>query len=232
MTTQTSSLSGNEASPPGCDGHAQEKDAGSTNSSAICATEDALSRRPALPGGRGLVFRQAPSPGAAYATCLDQCRITEARFVAVDSILYVRFEDGLARAVRWADLPFTSRLGLAPVSASTGSAGESLTVIDGSGRAVDVSAESLRAALDEDYHGRLLSADDTERIVAGARLRAAREGLGLSQLELSRRSGIAQESLSRIETGRRDPRLGTLQRLARGMGLSLDQLMGRLSAAP
>jgi DNA-binding XRE family transcriptional regulator len=66
----------------------------------------------------------------------------------------------------------------------------------------------------------------------GARLRTVREGLGLSQLELSRRSGIAQESLSRIETGRRDPRLGTLQRLARGLGLSLEQLMGRLSAAP
>ena len=65
--------------------------------------------------------------------------------------------------------------------------------------------------------------------MAGIRLRTLRESLGLSQLELSRRSGIAQESLSRIETDRRDPRLGTLQRLARGLGLSLDQLMGRLS---
>jgi transcriptional regulator with XRE-family HTH domain len=49
--------------------------------------------------------------------------------------------------------------------------------------------------------------------------------------QLDGRSGIAQESLSRIETGRRDARLGTLQRLARGMGLSLDQLTERLSAS-
>jgi DNA-binding XRE family transcriptional regulator len=150
----------------------------------------------------------------------------------IRSTLYVRFEDGLERAVRWADLPFASRLCVAPVAASTSSGGEPMTVIDESGRAVDVSADSLRAALDEEYRARLVSADDTERRIAGARLRTVREGLGLSQLELSRRSGIAQESLSRIETGRRDPRLGTLQRLARGLGLSLDQLMGRLSAAP
>jgi transcriptional regulator with XRE-family HTH domain len=70
--------------------------------------------------------------------------------------------------------------------------------------------------------GDAILAHETERRMAGARVRRVRESLGLSQLELSRRSGIAQESLSRIETGRRDPRLGTLQRLARGMGLSLD----------
>jgi ribosome-binding protein aMBF1 (putative translation factor) len=100
-----------------------------------------------------------------------------------------------------------------------------------SGREVDVSAESLRAALDEECGARLQSADQSERRATGARIRVAREGLGLSQLELSRRSGIAQEPLSRIETGRRDPRLGTLQKLARGMGLSLEQLLVRLSAA-
>ncbi len=107
-----------------------------------------------------------------------------------------------------------------------------MTLIDRTGREVDVSAESLRAALDEEYRARLLSADDDERRIVGARLRTVRESLGLSQLEVSRRSGIAQESLSRIEMGRRDPRLGTLRRLARGMGLSLDQLMERLSVAP
>lgn len=170
--------------------------------------------------------------GTTCGTGLDVCHIAEARFVAVDSILYVRFEDGLERAVRWNDLPFVSRLGLSPIAVSVGSNGESLVAVYGSGRAVDVSTESLRAALDEDYRSSLVSADDTERSKAGARLRAVRESLGLSQLELSRRSGIAQESLSRIETGRCDPRLGTLQRLARGMGLSLDQLLGRLSAAP
>ena len=101
---------------------------------------------------------------------------------------------------------------------------------DAAGTEITVSASSLRASLDEQYRSKLESEDDSERKIVGARIRAARESASLSQQELSRRSGIAQESLSRIETGRRDPRLGTLRRLAKGLGLSLDQLMERLSA--
>ena len=50
-----------DASPPGCDGHVREKDAGSVNSSAMCATEGTLSRRPVLSGGRDFAFQQPPS---------------------------------------------------------------------------------------------------------------------------------------------------------------------------
>jgi DNA-binding XRE family transcriptional regulator len=155
--------------------------------------------------------------------------VAEARFFALDSILYVRFGDGLERAVRWIDLPFSRMLGFSPVAASVGAAGESVTLDDEAGSTVDVSASSIRAALDEEFRGRVQVEDDAERKIVGTRLRAVRESANLSQLELSRRSGVAQESLSRTETGRRDPRLGTLQRLAKGLGLSLDQLMERLS---
>jgi DNA-binding XRE family transcriptional regulator len=156
-------------------------------------------------------------------------RVAEARFFVLDSVLYVRFGDGLERAVRWAELPFARRLAMEPVAVSAGANGESVVVSDGAGRQMDVSAESLRAALDDEYRTRLDSGDESERRQVGARIRAVRVSTNLSQLELSRRSGIAQESLSRIETGRRDPRLGTLRRLALGMGLSLDQLLERLS---
>jgi hypothetical protein len=40
-----------DASPPGRDGHVRDKDAGSARSSATCATEDAVSRRPVRSGG-------------------------------------------------------------------------------------------------------------------------------------------------------------------------------------
>ena len=173
------------------------------------------------------------SPGAASTGSpgpVGSGRVAEAKFLALDSVLYLQFEDGLERAVRWSDLPFARRLDFTPVRASAGPGGESVVLVDESGRQFDVSTESLRAALDEGYRSRLLSEDDSERKVVGAKIRAIRESVGLSQMELARRSGMAQESLSRVETGRRDPRLGTLQRLARGMGLSLDQLLERLSA--
>jgi DNA-binding XRE family transcriptional regulator len=166
--------------------------------------------------------RRAPSA--------ESGRVAEARFFALDSVLFVRFGDGLERAVRWADLPFARRLVLDPVAASVGADGGSVVLSDGVGANAEVSAESLRAALDDEYLEALHSLDTSERRLVGARIRVVREGANLSQLELSRRSGIAQESLSRIETGRRDPRLGTLRRLARGMDLSLEQLLERLAA--
>ena len=60
-----SRLLNNDAAPSGHDRRARDKDAGSANSGAICATEDAVSRRPTCPGGRGFVVQQPPSPRAA-----------------------------------------------------------------------------------------------------------------------------------------------------------------------
>ena len=51
----------NDASPVGRDGGVREKDAGSANSSAICANQDVLSSHPVRPAGRGFVFQQPPS---------------------------------------------------------------------------------------------------------------------------------------------------------------------------
>ena len=53
-----------DVSPPECDGHAQDKDAGSANSSAIGATEDEVLRRPVRSGGRDFVSQQPPNAGA------------------------------------------------------------------------------------------------------------------------------------------------------------------------
>jgi MFS transporter, FSR family, fosmidomycin resistance protein len=49
-----------DAAPPERAGYAQDEDARSANSSAICATEDEIWRRHALSGGRGVAFQQPP----------------------------------------------------------------------------------------------------------------------------------------------------------------------------
>ena len=61
----TSRLLKNDAAPSERDRRARDKDAGSTNSSAIGATEDAVSRRPACPDGRDFVLQQPPKSGEA-----------------------------------------------------------------------------------------------------------------------------------------------------------------------
>ncbi|MBQ6476164.1 MAG: helix-turn-helix transcriptional regulator [Clostridia bacterium] len=49
----------------------------------------------------------------------------------------------------------------------------------------------------------------------------ARKASGLTQKELSERTGIAQGDISRIEKGNANPSMRTLQRLAAGMDMIL-----------
>lgn len=49
----------------------------------------------------------------------------------------------------------------------------------------------------------------------------ARNSAGLTQKELSQRTGIAQSDISRIENGNGNPSLKTLKRLAEAMGKKL-----------
>lgn len=48
----------------------------------------------------------------------------------------------------------------------------------------------------------------------GKNLRAARERLGLTQEEVAARSGVQAGEISRIERGKRDPQVSTLEKIA------------------
>lgn len=66
----------------------------------------------------------------------------------------------------------------------------------------------------------------------GENLRRLRDGAGLTQMELSNRSGLDMAEISRLENGHRDPRLSTLVRLADGLELPVNMLLdgvGRFS---
>jgi transcriptional regulator with XRE-family HTH domain len=51
----------------------------------------------------------------------------------------------------------------------------------------------------------------------GKNLRAARKKLGLTQEQVAERSGVQAGEVSRIEAGKRDPRVSTLERLAKAV---------------
>jgi transcriptional regulator with XRE-family HTH domain len=52
------------------------------------------------------------------------------------------------------------------------------------------------------------------------RLTALREGAGLSQYEVSKRSGLPRQTVSRLEMGSSVPSWPTVQALARALGVS------------
>lgn len=60
--------------------------------------------------------------------------------------------------------------------------------------------------------------------MAGRMLTNARKRANLTQRQLAARTGIPQETIARIERGRSDPRIGTLDRLLEGCGYGLESM--------
>lgn len=59
----------------------------------------------------------------------------------------------------------------------------------------------------------------------GKNLRAARKRLALTQEEVAHRSGLEPAEISRIESGKRDPRVSTLEKLAKALEVDPGQLL-------
>jgi transcriptional regulator with XRE-family HTH domain len=59
----------------------------------------------------------------------------------------------------------------------------------------------------------------------GVNLRTLREAKGMSQTALAKKARISREHLNRLEAGRYDPAVGVVQRLAKGLGVSLMELL-------
>jgi transcriptional regulator with XRE-family HTH domain len=60
--------------------------------------------------------------------------------------------------------------------------------------------------------------------MAGRMVREARQRAGLTQRGLAAKAGIPQETIARIERGRTDPRVGTLDRLLEACGYGLESM--------
>ncbi len=61
----------------------------------------------------------------------------------------------------------------------------------------------------------------------GAEIKSHRENLGISQLELSKRTGISHQNINRWESGTTLPNIAFCVKLADFYGVSLDELIGR-----
>ena len=70
------------------------------------------------------------------------------------------------------------------------------------------------------------SLDDSLSLLGqlGMRIAYLRNKKNISQLELSIRSGVSKNYISDLENGRRNPTVSVLQKLANGLGVSLEKL--------
>lgn len=66
----------------------------------------------------------------------------------------------------------------------------------------------------------------------GVNLRRLRLEAGLTQMELANRSGMDMAEISRLELGKRDPRLSTVARVAGALELTVVDLVRDVEDAP
>ncbi len=67
--------------------------------------------------------------------------------------------------------------------------------------------------------------------IDGAKLRQARERRLITQPELADRSGVMVATISRIENGLQQPRIPTVRKLAKALGVEADELIDWQSEA-
>lgn len=181
-----------------------------------------------------LVFRRWKGAGECVRNAvamLDEHALLEVRIVPDPPRFLLRFGDGLVGVLT------PEQVGLSGMSetlslhsAAAGPGGRTLQIAPrpgGGGEGAALEAEFLRRMVGEAGGARQAeSVLSGSSVPVGARIRAARTFRGLSQVELGRRIGMNQAVISNLERGVHSPRADTLKRIARGLGLSLPDLLG------
>ena len=166
---------------------------------------------------------------SAFVEQLEPDRVRSARFSTVDDILWVEFGDGLERARRGGPCRSPSDSTSPRVRLRRRVMGRPSCCWTRKGGSWTSTPGALRAVFDRTHRQAVEASDQRESEEIGSRLREVRKTTGLTQAQLASSSGIPQETLSRIETGRRHPRIETLRKLASGLGWEMSELLGRIA---
>lgn len=75
-----------------------------------------------------------------------------------------------------------------------------------------------------------MSAAPAFQAALGLAVKARRQELGITQEQLANNTELHQRWLSNVETGKRNPSLGSLRRLGAGLDLSASELLARAEA--
>lgn len=147
-------------------------------------------------------------------------------FIPNSDALFLQFGDGLAGLVTLDQLGLTDlRQQLVGESATVGPMGNTIELATIDEDLFEIDSASARAILDESFAATLADVSDQSDQTFGGRLRAARKMSGLTQTQLSERTGLDQAVISRMERGRHRPRIDTLRRMASGLGLTVSGLL-------
>ncbi len=92
------------------------------------------------------------------------------------------------------------------------------------GDTTDIPWDTIRALSDPQFAAEMAQAAAHNALRVGVTLRTLRRQRGLTTAELGARTGMAQQSISRIENGRHGVSFSTLEKMLAAMGCTLSDL--------
>jgi len=160
----------------------------------------------------------------------DPETLVDVRFSEPDRTVWLEFADGLRRVLSWSTLSSAMNLdrerpALRPETIRIGDHPETLELLDVRGREFQIDSAAIRALLDTRLAKNVYAASEAAAASLGDRLRLGRESSRLTQSQLADRSGLTQEMISNLERGKHQPRFETLEKYAKGLGLSVAALL-------
>lgn len=153
--------------------------------------------------------------------------IARVRYVAQNRTFVIRMSSGITYLLEASLIPAIDDSDIARTRLSSDH--HYFTVTQSSGNKVEIPWDTVLHHCEpeyEHYKGKTDLANDVERARRiGGRVRGVRMEQGLSIAELSRRSGLLRPNLSRLEHGKHEPSLETLERIANGLDVPLFRLV-------
>lgn len=103
--------------------------------------------------------------------------------------------------------------------------GNALEVYTKNGEIVDIDADVLRSIISQEAKEQIKQETKMTGRHIGSRIKSMREQQNITQNKLSELTGIDQAILSKIETGKHLARLDTIERIAKGLKITVTQLL-------
>ena len=157
---------------------------------------------------------------------IDPNSVVDARFAQDSRSLWLEFGDGKKVTIDWSKLDLDDvRPPLIPETAAPSEELDSIQFLRRNGSIYDIDSTAVRALVDRDLASQLQKAKKDVTTELGQRLREKRRSLGCTQTELAKKTGLDQSLISKMEQGKHQPRFATLSKYAKGLRLTVTELL-------
>jgi DNA-binding XRE family transcriptional regulator len=159
-------------------------------------------------------------------SALEPHSIIDVRYSTSTNKLLIQFGDSVTGQVDLKQLGLDDQIdALLLETATVGDRGGAVEIVRRDGELFEIDAEAIRAITDAGFASLLASEAKRSDKKIGEHVRSARISARLTQLQVSKKTGIDQAIISKLERGLHQPRVDTLERIAIALGISISELL-------